>query len=97
MRHEIFFAPEAADDLKRLKAYVRAEVKDALGRLLRHEPTKSSKSRIKRLRGLSRPQFRLRIGEVRVFCDVSGSLVEVLAIVIKSQAGRWLRGAGEST
>jgi mRNA-degrading endonuclease RelE of RelBE toxin-antitoxin system len=45
-----------------------------------------SKSRIKRLRGLSRPQYRLRIGEVRVFYDVARNTVEVLAIVSKSEA-----------
>ena len=51
---------------------------------------KTSKSRIKRLRGLARPQYRLRVDEVRVFYDVSGSNVEVLAIVPKSEAESWL-------
>jgi mRNA-degrading endonuclease RelE of RelBE toxin-antitoxin system len=96
MRHEIIFAPEAAEDLKHLAAHYRAEVKDAIERYLRHEPMKTGRSRIKRLRGLSRPQYRLRVGEVRVFYDVSGSSVEVLAIVAKSQAEEWLRQAGES-
>ena len=92
---EIILAPEAADDLKHLKAHLRAEVKDAIERHLRHQPARASRSRIKRLRGLSRPQYRLRIGEVRVFYDVSGPSVEVLAIVAKSQADAWLREAGE--
>jgi mRNA interferase RelE/StbE len=96
MRHEIILAPEAANDLRRLKAHFRAEIRDALERHLRHEPTKTSKSRVKRLRGMSRPQYRLRVGEVRVFYDVSGSSVEVLAIVAKSQAEAWLRQVGES-
>jgi mRNA-degrading endonuclease RelE of RelBE toxin-antitoxin system len=42
------------------------------------------------LRGLLRPQYRLRLGEVRVFYDVSGATVEVLAIVAKSEAEPWL-------
>jgi mRNA interferase RelE/StbE len=96
MRYEIILAPEAADDLRVLKAHFRAEVRDALERHLRHEPTKTSRSRIKRLRGFSRPQYRLRVGEVRVFYDISGSSVEVLAIVAKSQAEAWLREVGES-
>ena len=37
-----------------------------------------------------RPQYRLRVGEVRVFYDVSGTTVEVLAIVAKSEAESWL-------
>ena len=94
MKYEIFLAPEAAQDLKRLKAHVRAEVKDALERHLRHEPTKVSKSRIKRLRGLSHPQYRLRVGEIRVFYDITGNRVEVLAIVPKSEAASWLEEMG---
>lgn len=65
-------------------------VRDAIEEHVRHEPTKTSRSRIKRLRGIGRPQYRLRVGEVRVFYDVSGSDVEILAIVPKSEANAWL-------
>jgi mRNA interferase RelE/StbE len=95
MRYSIIFAPEAVDDLRNLNAHSRAEVKDAIERHLRHEPVKTSRSRIKRLRGISRPQYRLRVGEMRVFYDVTHSAVEVLAIMAKSQAEAWLRKAGE--
>jgi mRNA-degrading endonuclease RelE of RelBE toxin-antitoxin system len=94
MRFAIILAPEAAEDLRRLKANLRATVKEALETHLRHEPTKTSRSRIKRLRGLSRPQYRLRVDEVRVFYDVSGSTVEVLAVVAKSEAESWLAQFG---
>ena len=90
MPFEIVLAPQAVEDLKGLKANVRAEVRAAIERHLRHEPRKVSRSRIKRLRGVSRPQFRLRVGEVRVFYDVSDRAVEVLAIVVKSEAESWL-------
>ena len=59
-------------------------------RHLRHEPTKTSKTRIKRRRGLQRPQYRLRVSEIRVFYDVTEQAVEVLAIVPKSEAPAWL-------
>ena len=97
MRFEIIFAPEVLNDLKRLKVHDRALVRDAIERHLRHQPTKTSKSRIKRLRGISRPQFRLRVGEIRVFYDVTETAVEVLAIVSKSIAAEWLEKAGEAT
>jgi mRNA-degrading endonuclease RelE of RelBE toxin-antitoxin system len=90
MWHEIVLAPEAARGFKALPAYRRAEVRDALERHLRHEPTRVSKSRIKRLSGLSQPQYRLRVGEVRVFYDVARETVEILAIVTKAEAARWL-------
>lgn len=53
-----------------------------------------SKSRIKRLRGLSRPQYRLRVDEIRVFYDVAGGTVEILAVVAKSEAESWLAQFG---
>lgn len=95
MRYEIILAPEAVGDLKRLKAHDRASVRDALERHLRHEPTKVSKSRIKRLRGLVHPQYRLRVDEIRIFYDITEHVVEVLAIVPKSQAASWLEKWGE--
>ena len=96
MRYEIILSPEADEDYYELKAYVRASVRDAMETHLRYEPTKTSKSRIKRLRGLSRPQYRLSVGEIRVFYDVFEGNVEVLAIVAKSEAEAWLRKVGES-
>jgi len=90
MPFAIVLAPEAAEDFRRLTANARATVRHALETHLTHEPAKTSRSRIKRLRGLLRPQYRLRVGEVRVFYDVSGSTVEVLAIVAKSEAESWL-------
>jgi mRNA interferase RelE/StbE len=90
MTHAIVLAPEAVDDLRRLTANIRVTVRTALETHLRHEPGKTSRSRIKRLRGLRRPQYRLRVGDVRVFYDVSNTTVEVLAIVAKSEAESWL-------
>lgn len=90
MRFEIVLAPEAVEDLKGLTANIRATVRTALETHLRHEPERTSRSRIKRLRGVQRPRYRLRIGEVRVYYDVSGTTVEILAIVPKSEAGSWL-------
>jgi len=94
MAFEIILAPEAARSLKRLPAHVRAWVKDAIERHLRHEPRKVSKSRIKRLRGLRQPQYRLRVGDIRVFYDVTDTDVEILAIVTKAEAQGWLEERG---
>ncbi len=91
----IVLAPEAVGDLRRLSARDPAKVRDAMETHLRHEPTKVSRSRIKRLRGLSRPQYRLRVDELRVFYDVIGDEIQVLAIVSKSDAGAWLAEEGQ--
>jgi mRNA interferase RelE/StbE len=95
MPFAIVLAPEAVEDLNRLKGTARATVKAALETHLRHEPRKTSRSRIKRLRGLSRPQYRLRVGDIRVFYDVGDGVVEVLAIVPKSETTSWLGQFGK--
>jgi len=95
MKYDITFAPEAVDDFKRLTAGDRSTIRDAIEIHLRHEPKKVSKSRIKRLRGVSRPEYRLRVDEFRVFYDVKKNEVEILAIVPKSRASEWLERYGE--
>lgn len=95
MRYEIVLAPEAVQELKKLKANLRAEVRDAIEEHLRHEPIKLSKSRIKKLSGVRKPSYRLRVGEVRVFYDLKEAVVEILAVVAKEDATVWLNKKGE--
>ena len=95
MKYRVVFTQEAREDYRDLPARIRAEVGGAISRHLLHEPTQVSRSRIKRLRGIRRPQYRLRVGDVRVFYDVRAGEVEVLAIVEKSEASEWLRRIGE--
>jgi len=94
MRYEILLAPEALADLRALKANIRAEVRDAIERHLRHEPAAISRARIKQLQGEGSPEYRLRVGDVRVFYDVVEGQVRVVAIVPKNGAEDWLRKAG---
>ena len=94
MRYEIILSPEAVQDLKLLDARQRAKIKDLIEVHLRHEPTRTSKSRIKKLKGLRHPQYRLRVDEIRIFYDIVGKRVEILAIIPKSKASQWLEEAG---
>lgn len=100
MRYEILLTVEALEDFRSLPARDRSTIRATIERHLRHEPAKVSKSRIKRLRGLKHPQYRLRVGEYRVFYDVTvtsptGGAVEVFAIVAKSRTAEWLEREGE--
>jgi mRNA interferase RelE/StbE len=90
VRFEIILAPNAIRQLRLLPAEVRSGLRAAMELHLRHEPAKVSKSRIKRLRGLDQPQYRLRVDETRVFYDVSETSVEILAVVSKAEAQAWL-------
>ncbi|MBE7552455.1 MAG: type II toxin-antitoxin system RelE/ParE family toxin [Anaerolineales bacterium] len=95
MKYEIIFAPQAVQDLRRLPARSRATIRDALEKHLRFEPDKVSQSRIKRLQGIRRPQYRLRVGDIRIFYDIVEADVEILAVVQKAQAADWLAEMGE--
>jgi mRNA interferase RelE/StbE len=97
MRHEVLFDDEAIGDLRSQRAFDRARILDAVEVHLRHEPTKESKSRIKRLRGTDHPQYRLRVDEFRVFYDVAEGVVQVIAVVPKSEAAEWLARRGGSS
>ena len=90
MPFEVVLAPQAVAGLKALSADFQSGLRDAIELHLRHQPTKLSKSRIKRLRGLDRPQYRLMVNEVRVFYDVTETTVEVLVIIPKEQVEAWL-------
>ncbi len=63
----------------------------AINAHLESRPTRESKSRIKRLRALDHPQYRLRVGDIRVFYDVIGSEVVILGMIEKSATGEWLK------
>jgi mRNA interferase RelE/StbE len=97
MRYEIILAFEAKEDFEALSAYDRAAVRDGMEKHLRYQPTKTSRSRLKRLRGMRRPQYRLRVDDNRVFYDVRDGVVEVLAIIPKAKAVEWLERYGVST
>ena len=43
---------------------------------------------------MSQPQFRLRVGDIRVFYDVTETAIEILAIVWKGEAQGWLDEEG---
>ena len=95
MAYEIILSPEAEGDFKKLKAFRRTVVRDAIQKHLRYEPIRQSKRRIKRLRGIRHPQYRLQIDEIRVYYDVVDDRVEILAIIEKSQAALWLKNVAE--
>lgn len=95
MRFEIILTAEAIEDLKRWRAHERSAIKDSIERTLRYLPTTTSRSRIKQWRGLTKPQYRLREGNIRLFYDVYETEVVILAILQKEDVNRWLAQFGE--
>ena len=97
MKHRVSLSPVARAQFHGLCAYDRAKVREAIDDHLQHAPTAESKSRIKRLRDLRKPQYRLRVDNLRVFYDVEQDEVIVLGIVEKAHAEEWLAETGERT
>jgi mRNA-degrading endonuclease RelE of RelBE toxin-antitoxin system len=95
MKRRILLAPQAVKDLQKLRAYDRAAVRSAIAEYLANEPKHARASRIKRLRGLAKPECLLRVSDIRVFYDVAGGEVHILAIVGKLDAEGWLSEEGE--
>ena len=96
MAYHIEIAPKADDDLAAMKAFHRAELLDAIDEHLTHAPTAISRSRIKRLRLLDSPAYRLRVGGYRVYYDVeeSSQTVKILRVLSKSASLDYLQGVG---
>ena len=80
---------DAITDLDRLRRYDAVAVLETVDRHLTVAPTGESRSRIKRLRGQAPADYRLRVGEYRVFYRIAGSDVHVLRVLHKDQTKRY--------
>lgn len=90
MQFRVEFDPQAFEDFRNLRAKDRAAVLDVVQALLPVQPERTSRSRIKRLRGEGSPQFRLRVGNHRVYYDVRKDMVYVMRILDKATNQRYL-------
>jgi mRNA interferase RelE/StbE len=75
MPYEIRYSNESVEQLKKLRVFDRTAVLDKIEEILSANPTVTSKSRIKRLREPAPSQYRLRVGEFRIFYDVEEQVV----------------------
>ena len=96
MKYQVVIAKSAQEAFKKLDARWRFSSKEAMRIHLENAPKQESKSRIKRLKGLRQPQYRLRVDRLRVFYDVNDEQgrVEVLGFVMKPEAAKWLQEHG---
>jgi mRNA-degrading endonuclease RelE of RelBE toxin-antitoxin system len=95
MAYEIVFSPRAIEDMRRLRADDRSNILGAIENHLRHQPNKLSRTRIKRLRGLREPEYRLRVDEFRVYYDLVDSTVYIHSVLAKSLTYDWLQIHGK--
>jgi mRNA-degrading endonuclease RelE of RelBE toxin-antitoxin system len=85
--YTIILKRSAIADLDALRKYDATQIANAMERHLQHDPTKESKSHIRRLRGITNPDYRLRVGDYRVFyvVDEDARRVDVLRVMHKDQ------------
>ena len=93
MTYEILYSDEAVEKLRSLRAFDRAAVLDGIERVLLVNPTQASKAKVKLLRQPAPTQYRLRVGEFRVFYDVLGQSVYVIQLLSKADSISYLEGS----
>jgi mRNA interferase RelE/StbE len=91
MAFEARYSDEAIEQLKNLRAFDRTAVLDQVEQVLLVNPTLESKAKVKRLRQPAPTEYRLRVGEFRVFYNVSGEVVEIAQILSKENASGYLK------
>jgi mRNA-degrading endonuclease RelE of RelBE toxin-antitoxin system len=96
MKYQVIIAKSPHEAFKKLDARWRSSLKEAMRTHLENAPKQERKSRIKRLKGLRQPQYRLRVDRLRVFYDVNDQQgrVGVLGFVMKPEAEYWLKEHG---
>ncbi len=82
--YEVVLKHSAIADMDALRKFDATQIADAMEKHLRHDPTKESKSRIKRLRGVSSPDYR-----VFYAVDEDGRRVDVLRVMHKDQTASY--------
>lgn len=92
MYYSIDFESDALEELKALRKGEQVKILKTVEMHLRFEPTLQSKSRIKHLRPGTRPPYRLRIDDFRVYYDIQieDQRVIVYGVVHKDQSLEWL-------
>jgi mRNA-degrading endonuclease RelE of RelBE toxin-antitoxin system len=84
--YDIEYAVEAVDDLRAMRPFDQRAVLEGIETHLLHQPKFVSKSRIKLMTQPFWSQYRLRIGEFRIYYDVDDEdrVVNVLRVLMKA-------------
>ena len=90
MAFEARYSDEAFNQLQKFRAFDRTAILDQIENVLLVNPILVSKARIKLLRQPAPTQYRLRVGDFRVFYDVAGEVVQIVQILSKEEARAYL-------
>jgi mRNA-degrading endonuclease RelE of RelBE toxin-antitoxin system len=94
MVYEVILKPSAERDLERLRKYDAVLVVDGIEKYLTRDARMESKTRIKKLRGMVEPDYRLRIQDFRIFYTVDDAgKVWILRILHKDDTKQFYEEA----
>ncbi len=93
-RFEIERKQAVAKDLRQIDQADQKKIFSAILKYPEHIPDEPHGTRIKKMEHIEQPQYRLRVGDYRVFYDVEGKRVVILGIVHKKKAEKWLKSNG---
>jgi len=91
MNYEVRFSDRSLEQIKLLRAYDRAAVLQRIDQKLTTEPTRTSKTAIKLLQQPAPTQYRLAVGDFRIFYNVEGNVVRVVEVMTKEDSVLFLR------
>jgi mRNA-degrading endonuclease RelE of RelBE toxin-antitoxin system len=92
MAYEDRYSNEDVEQLTKLRVFDRTAILDQIEQVSTVNPTPVSKSRIKRLREPAPTQYRLRVGDFRVFYHVAEEAVLVIQVLSKQESTDYLGG-----
>ena len=95
MPYQILITADAEQDLNALQAYDRKTVLEAIEIHLTHQPTQVSRSRIKQLVQAAISQYRLRVGDYRVYYDVDEKARHAVVVQVHEKGRGTTPNAGE--
>ena len=90
MPYDVRYSKEALQCLKELRPYDRAAILDQTEQILTVNPTLVSKVTVKLLRQPAPTQYRLRVGDYRVYYDVDQGVVWIIRILSKDESISYL-------
>lgn len=86
MPFQLIYSNKARSAIKSLRAFERQQIVTAVETHLRYQPTNTSRSRIKKMTQPFWSQYRLRVGDYRVYFDVdeASNTVDILHVIHKA-------------
>src|SRR5262249_14747844 len=88
---DVVVTPAVLRQLRQLRRTDSVRIVDAIESHLHHEPERPTRTGIKRLRAQQDATYRLRVGDFRVFYDVEGRTVTVVAVLHKRETEAFYR------